>query len=172
MVDSRNLHARKSQNNIRPMPVPIVRIFPLKETLLIPQPELRDGIFLTGCSVLLSNRSVCAWKFMKNPQNCCKLYYLYPHLAAYSVHLTIFISGQTNILHCVWKTFAHKLFHSHSIPTVDKTIQTDYSYLLHHNKKLLKCHNSFTIHTWVLLLKHKDLTLSACLHFLTIRGLE
>ena len=32
---------------LSPIPVPIVRIFPLKETLLIPQPEFREGIFLT-----------------------------------------------------------------------------------------------------------------------------
>ena len=61
------------------MPVPIVRIFPLKETdlqkalisikfeinlilksHLIPQPLFLDGIFLMACKVLASNRSVLA----------------------------------------------------------------------------------------------------------------
>ena len=61
MVDSRNLLALRSQKSIRPIPVPMVRMFPLKETLRIPQPELRDGILRTDCSVLLSSRSV--WAF-------------------------------------------------------------------------------------------------------------
>merc|ERR1719369_841680 len=43
-----------------PIPVPMVRIFPLKETERIPQPELRDGILRTDCRVLESRRSVCA----------------------------------------------------------------------------------------------------------------
>ena len=62
MVDSRNLQARRSQKSMRPIPggtqvlavpkcgappVPIVRMLPLKETDRIPQPELREGIFLT-----------------------------------------------------------------------------------------------------------------------------
>ena len=58
MVLSRNLLALRSQNSMSPIPVPMVRMFPLKETERIPHPELRDGIFLTGCSVLLSRRSV------------------------------------------------------------------------------------------------------------------
>jgi len=60
MVDSKNLQARRSQKSIRPMPVPIVRMFPLKETLRMPHPEFREGIFLTDCKVLESRRSVCA----------------------------------------------------------------------------------------------------------------
>ena len=35
MVDSRNLEARRSQKSMRPMPVPIVRMFPLKDTDLV-----------------------------------------------------------------------------------------------------------------------------------------
>ena len=58
MVLSRNLLALRSQNSISPIPVPMVRMLPLKETDLMPHPEFRDGIFLTGCRVLLSNRSV------------------------------------------------------------------------------------------------------------------
>ena len=58
IVDSRNLLALRSQKSISPIPVPMVRMFPLNETLLIPQPELREGIFLTGCNVLLSSKSV------------------------------------------------------------------------------------------------------------------
>ena len=57
-----------------------------------------------------------------------------PHLATDSVHLTIFIRGQTNILHCVRKTFAHELLHSHCVPTVNETIQTNYSYFLGEQK--------------------------------------
>ena len=60
IVDSRNLQALRSQNNMSPIPVPIVRIFPLKETLLMPQPLFLDDIFLTGWRVLLSNKSVWA----------------------------------------------------------------------------------------------------------------
>ena len=60
MVDSRNLLALRSQKSIRPIPVPMVRMFPLKDTLRMPHPELRDGILRTGCSVLLSSRSVWA----------------------------------------------------------------------------------------------------------------
>merc|ERR550519_270519 len=45
---------------MRPTPVPIVRMFPLKDTDLIPQPEFREGIFLTAWSVLESRRSVLA----------------------------------------------------------------------------------------------------------------
>ena len=43
-----------------PIPVPIVKMFPLKDTLLIPQPEFLEGIFLTDCRVLLSSKSVWA----------------------------------------------------------------------------------------------------------------
>ena len=111
IVDSRNLLARRSQNNIRPIPVPIVRIFPLNETLLIPQPELREGIFLTGCSVLLSNKSVWAWRKKVNVFNQLLAFddddvksnnnnfraimittHSFTHLTSYSVHLTVFIS--------------------------------------------------------------------------------
>ena len=35
MVDSRRLEARRSQKSMRPMPVPIVRMFPLKDTDLV-----------------------------------------------------------------------------------------------------------------------------------------
>ena len=46
IVDSKNFPARKSQNSIIPMPVPIVSMLPLNDTERIPQPLLRDGIFL------------------------------------------------------------------------------------------------------------------------------
>ena len=38
----------------------MVRMFPLKDTLLMPQPEFLEGIFLTGWRVRLSSRSVWA----------------------------------------------------------------------------------------------------------------
>ena len=46
MVDSKNFPALRSQNNIIPIPVPIVSILPLNDTDRIPQPLLREGIFL------------------------------------------------------------------------------------------------------------------------------
>ena len=46
IVDSRNFPARRSQNSMIPMPVPIVSMLPLKDTDRIPQPLFRDGIFL------------------------------------------------------------------------------------------------------------------------------
>ena len=49
IVDSRNFPARKSQNSMIPMPVPIVSMLPLKDTDRIPQPLFRDGIFLIAC---------------------------------------------------------------------------------------------------------------------------
>ena len=69
--------------------------------------------------------------------------YTNPHLATDSVHLTIFIRGQTNILHCVRKTFAHELLHSHCVPTVNETIQTNYSYFLREQK--LKVYSNYLI---------------------------
>ena len=41
---------RDSSQLLLPMPVPMVRMFPLKETLRMPHPELREGIFLTDCN--------------------------------------------------------------------------------------------------------------------------
>lgn len=47
IVDSRNLPARKSQNKITPCPLPIVKMFPLKDTERILFPLFLEGIFLT-----------------------------------------------------------------------------------------------------------------------------
>ena len=60
MVDSRNLPALKSQNSKVPTAVPMVRMFPLKDTDRMPPQFCLDEIFLTACNVLESNRSVCA----------------------------------------------------------------------------------------------------------------
>ena len=46
IVDSRNFPARMSQKSTNPMPVPIVKMLPLNETDRMPQPLLREGIFL------------------------------------------------------------------------------------------------------------------------------
>ena len=46
IVDSKYFPALKSQNNMIPMPVPIVSILPLNDTERIPQPLFRDGMFL------------------------------------------------------------------------------------------------------------------------------
>merc|ERR1719394_950799 len=53
---------------MRPIPVPIVRMFPLKETLRIPHPELRDGIFLTGIGLMLF-WDLRACKFLESTMN-------------------------------------------------------------------------------------------------------
>ena len=49
MVDSRNFCARRSQKSMMPIPVPMVRMLPLKDTDRMPHPLLRDGIFFTAC---------------------------------------------------------------------------------------------------------------------------
>ena len=46
MVDSRNFPALRSQKRSIPTPVPMVRRLPLKDTERMPQPLLREGIFL------------------------------------------------------------------------------------------------------------------------------
>ncbi len=46
MVDSRNFPALRSQKSMTPIPVPMVRMLPLKDTERMPQPLLREGIFL------------------------------------------------------------------------------------------------------------------------------
>jgi len=61
IVDSRNFAARMSQKRTSPIPVPMVKILPLKLTDRIPQPLLRLGIFLIACNVRASRRSVFAF---------------------------------------------------------------------------------------------------------------
>jgi hypothetical protein len=52
MVDSRNFPARRSQKSKRPIPVPMVKMLPLKVTERIPHPLFREGIFLMACNSL------------------------------------------------------------------------------------------------------------------------
>ena len=49
MVDSKYFPALKSQKNISPCPVPIVKILPLNETERIPLAPFRDAMFLIFC---------------------------------------------------------------------------------------------------------------------------
>ena len=95
-------------------------------------------------------------------------------LAAHGVELALLVSGETDVLHGVRQPLAHHLLHPHSVPAVDETVETDHSNLLGPGK-----YNTFIFEalpvtrvTPYLLLKQRDLTLSACLHFLTMIGLE
>ena len=55
IVDSRNFPALRSQNSKSPIPVPMVKILPLKVTDRIPQPLLRLGIFLMAWKEMVKN---------------------------------------------------------------------------------------------------------------------
>ena len=54
------------------------------------------------------------------------------YLATDSIHLTLLVSGQTDVLHGVGQPLAHHLLHPHRIPTVDEAIQTHNGNLLEH----------------------------------------
>ena len=72
-----------------PMPVPMVRMFPLNETLLMPQPELREGIFLTDCNVIswsvLSESIANEFRRIKNHLQCSWVKEICMRLASHSI---------------------------------------------------------------------------------------
>merc|ERR1719209_784223 len=93
---------------MRPMPVPIVRMFPLKDTDLMPQPEFLEGIFLTD------------WRVLE----------FRVRLAPHRVQLALLVGGQADVLQGVRQPLGHHLLHPEGVPAVDVPVQTDHYYLL------------------------------------------
>ena len=79
----------KHKEDDPPMPVPMVRMFPLNETLLMPQPELREGIFLTDCNVIswsvLSESIANEFRRIKNHLQCSWVKEICMRLASHSI---------------------------------------------------------------------------------------